>query len=121
MRSSLLILYLCMFVSCSSRQPAPLDKSAYVGTYLYKSVDTSVDKPTDHELDRLVLESDGHYWLRQGGSTKARMEKKGIWTLYPSEYPRISLDHDGYPIEIERGEIRLVINYDLGEWYVKKQ
>lgn len=115
------ILCLCMFMACSSGQPVPSDKNAYVGTYVYKSVDTSVDRPTDHELDRLVLQPDGHYVLVQGGSTKAKSETKGIWSLVPGEPPNIELDHHGYPIQVKRGEIRLLINDDLGEWYAKKE
>lgn len=112
---------ICMFSACFSGHLLPFDRRAYVGTYLYKSVDTSVDESSDHELDRLVLEADGHYWLRQGRSTKARIDRKGIWTFVPGEYPNIVLDHAGYPIEIKQGKIRLVINYDLGEWYAKKE
>ncbi len=84
-------------------------------------MDTSVDRPTDHELDRLVLNADGHYLLVQGGSTKARSETQGVWSLVPGKPPNIELDHHGYPIEVKGGEIRLMINDDLGEWYVKKQ
>jgi hypothetical protein len=44
-----------------------------VGKYIYVSMDSSVDKATDHELDQLVLLADGHYFLVQGGSTKAKV------------------------------------------------
>jgi len=84
-------------------------------------MDTSVDRPTDHEMDRLVLIADGHYVLVQGGSTKARSETQGVWSLIPGEPPNIELDHHGYPIEVIGREIRLMINDDLGEWYVKKR
>jgi hypothetical protein len=32
---------------------------------------------------------------------------------------RFLLDHAGYPIQTKKGEGRLLINDDLGEWYVK--
>ncbi|MFI5088046.1 MAG: hypothetical protein ACHP7I_06615 [Terriglobales bacterium] len=121
MRLFLAILWVCMFVACRSDQTVPSDKSGYVGTYVYKSVDKSVDRATDHELDRLVLQADGHYILVQGGSTKAKSETKGVWTLVPGDPPNVELDHHGYPIQVKRGEIRLLINDDLGEWYAKTE
>jgi hypothetical protein len=121
MRLFLVILWVCMFVACRSDQPVPSDKSGYVGTYVYKSVDKSVDRATDHELDRLVLQADGHYILVQGGSTKAKSETKGVWTLVPGDPPNVELDHHGYPIQVKRGETRLLINDDLGEWYAKTE
>lgn len=109
-----------VLLSCGSMsQPAPADESAYVGTYRYKSADTSVDKATDHELDQLVLRADGRYSLVQGGSTKPKATTEGIWRLVPGSHPNIELDHSGYPIEVKQGEIRLLINDDLGEWYTK--
>jgi hypothetical protein len=109
-----------ILLSCGSiSDPAPADKSAYVGTYRYKSMDTSVDKATDHELDQLVLQAGGRYSLVQGGSTKPKSTTEGIWRLVPGNPPNIELDHSGYPIEVKQGQIRLLINDDLGEWYSK--
>ena len=119
MRILIAILLACVLVACSSEGPVPSDRSAYVGAYAYKSIDNSVDKATDHELDRLVLNTDGRYTLMQGGSTKARSEITGMWTLVPGTPPNIDLDHHGYPIELKDGHIRLLINDDLGEWYAK--
>ena len=110
----------CLLVGCQTDHAIPMDRQSYVGSYTYKSVDMSVDKPTDHELDRLVLKTDGRYLLVQGGSTKARSEAEGVWSLVKgSQQPNIELDHAGYPVRMQRDEIRLLINDDLGEWYAK--
>ena len=108
-----------MIAGCHADQPIPSNPEAFVGGYVYKSVDTSVDRATDHELDRLTLQADGKYVLVQGGSTKVRSEKGGVWHLVGGDRPNVELDHAGYPIQMKRAEIRLVINDDLGEWYVK--
>lgn len=119
MRILVAILLAGVLVSCGPEGPVPSDSAAYVGAYAYKSMDTSVDKATDHELDHLVLKANGHYSLVQGGSTKAKSEITGIWRLVPGAPPNIELDHHGYPIESKDGHIRLLINDDLGEWYAK--
>jgi hypothetical protein len=111
----------CMIAGCHTDQPIPSNRQSFVGNYVYKSVDTSVDKATDHELDRLTLQADGKYDLVQGGSTKARSEKVGVWHMVGGDRPNVELDHYGYPIQMKRDEIRLVINDDLGEWYVKSK
>ena len=71
----------CLLTGCNTSQPPPLNQPALAGSYVYRSVDTSVDKPTDHQFDRLVLKADGTYDLVQGGSTKARSEKTGEWNV----------------------------------------
>lgn len=110
----------CLLTGCRTDHAISMDRQSYVGTYAYKSMDTSVDKPTDHELDRLVLKADGKYLLVQGGSTKAKSETEGAWHLVNgTQQPNIELDHAGYPVRVEGGEIRLLINDDLGECYAK--
>jgi hypothetical protein len=121
MRALLLVMLGSLLLTgCQTDHSIPMDRQAYVGTYAYKSMDTAVDKPTDHELDRLVLKADGKYLLVRGGSTKPKTETEGIWNLVNgSQQPNIELDHAGYPVRVKRGEIRLLINDDLGEWYAK--
>jgi|SRR5579875_1191549 len=108
-----------VLAGCGTEGTVPSDRGAYVGAYAYRSMDSSVDKATDHELDHLVLNADGHYTLVQGGSTKARSEITGVWRFVPGTPPNIELDHHGYPVELKDGHIRLLINEDLGEWYAK--
>ncbi len=31
----------------------------------------------------------------------------------------VILDHSGYPVRVEHGEVRLMIDDDVGIWYVK--
>jgi hypothetical protein len=72
----------------------------------------------------LVLRSDGTYDLVEGGTTKAVSHKKGLWTIAP-EMPgnppsdAVVLDHAGYLIEIKKNEVRLLVDLDVGIWWVK--
>jgi hypothetical protein len=93
-------------------------RETLVGNYTYISQDPE-GKMTDHNLDHLVLKSDGKYDLLQGGSTKQVSEKKGLWNFYDGNPPEIVLDHAGYPVQIKGNEIRLLIDDDLGIWYAK--
>jgi len=124
-RLSPYILCLSFFMACSS-EPVPLNPNAYVGTYEfeYEELDQSFDSATDHELDRLVLQSDGRYSLVQGGSTKSISEAEGAWSLFPGMAGQpciIQLDYGGYPIHVKNGRIYLGISDDLGQYYVKKE
>jgi hypothetical protein len=109
----------CLLTGCNTGQSSAVTQQVLVGSYLYRSVDTSVDKPTDHQFDHLILNADGTYDLVQGGSTKTRSEKRGRWSITPFDPPNVLLDHAGYPIQKKKSEVRLLINDDLGEWYVK--
>lgn len=108
-----------LLAGCNAGQSPSLTRQAVEGNYVYRSVDTSIDKPTDHKLDHLILKADGTYDLVQGGSTKTKSEKTGEWSIQPGDPPKILLDHAGYPIQMKKGEVQLLINDDLGEWYVK--
>jgi hypothetical protein len=111
----------CLLVGCHADQSPSPTRQALAGNYVYRSVDTSVDRSTDHQFDRLTLNTDGTYDLVQGGSTKARSEKTGEWNIQMGDSPNVLLDHASYPIQMKKGEVRLLINDDLGEWYVKTQ
>jgi hypothetical protein len=89
-----------------------------VGSYVYKSEDPE-GKASDHEWDLLTLQADGKYDLVQGGPTKAKSEKAGIWQFYGGDQAEVDLDHSGYPVQIRGGEVRLMIDYDTGIWYSK--
>jgi hypothetical protein len=113
------ILVFSILTGCHTGLPPSFTRQTVAGSYVYRSVDTSVDKPTDHQFDHLTLNENGTYDLVQGGSTKARTEKTGVWNIQPGDPPNVLLDHAGYPIQDKKGELRLLINDDLGEWYVK--
>ena len=89
-----------------------------MGSYMYVSKDPA-NKPTDHEWDHLTLQADGHYDLVQGGPTKPKSEKTGIWQFYGGDPAEVDLDHSGYPVRVKGGEVRLMIDYDTGIWYAK--
>ena len=111
-----LTLTACFLGGCTSQSPA--SGQALVGNYVYKSHDPG-DKVSDHEWDRLTLQGDGKYDLVQGGPTKAKSEKTGLWTFTEGDPAEVDLDHSGYPVRVKRGEVRLMIDYDTGIWYAK--
>jgi len=104
-------------VGCHTAQP-PVTRDALVGTYTYVSKDPE-SRATDHDLNRLILQSDGTYELAEGGTTKAVSTKKGEWRLIAGNPPNVLLDHAGYPVEIRRNEVRLLVDLDVGIWWVK--
>jgi hypothetical protein len=116
---ALAMLACCVLAGCRPAQ-APVALAVLIGGYVYKSEDPE-DRPTDHEWDHLTLRDDGKYDLVQGGSTKLKSETVGDWKLWPGagDGPRVVLDHSGYPIEIDRNKVRLMIDYDTGIWYEK--
>ena len=99
---------------------APVKRDILVGSYVYNSEDPE-SRPTDHEFDHLTLQADGKYDLVQGGPTKPKTETVGAWTVWDggSDGPRVLLDHSGYPVEIKRNEVRLLIDLDTGVWWAK--
>jgi hypothetical protein len=105
-----------VLVGCHTRPS--VTREALVGTYVYKSEDPE-SRATDHEWDQLTLQADGKYDLVQGGSTKAKSEKTGLWHFYGGDSPQADLDHAGYPIQMKRNEIRLLIDSDVGIWFAK--
>ena len=102
---------------CHSKQP-PITYSSLFGTYVYNSQDPE-NRSTDHEWDRLTLFPDGKYDLVRGGPTQGKSEKTGRWHFHDGDPAEVDLDQAGFPVRVERGEIRLLIDDDVGIWYVK--
>jgi hypothetical protein len=113
----LLIAALSVLAGCHTTQP-PVTTQVVAGNYTFVSKDPE-SRATDHNLNHLVLQSDGTYDLVEGGATKAVSEKKGTWSIVPGKPPNVLLDHAGYPVEIKRNEVRLLIDLDTGVWWVK--
>ena len=113
------ILASSVLAGCHTTKP-PVTREALVGSYIYKSEDPE-GKASDHNLDHLVLQSDGKYDLVQGGTTKPKTETVGTWTIWNggSDGAKVLLDHSGYPIEIKGTEVRLLVDNDVGIWYEK--
>ena len=101
-----------------SYDAAAVTTQVVAGNYTFVSKDPE-SRATDHNLNHLVLQSDGTYDLIKGGATKAVSEKKGTWSIVPGKPPNVVLDHAGYPVEIKRNEVRLLIDLDTGVWWVK--
>lgn len=138
-RLVLLLLACYALAGCHTTRP-PVTREVLVGSYTYVSKDPE-NRVTDHNLDHLVLQADGRYDLVEGGTTKAVSEKKGVWRIepgrplhvlpaparpgvpsrwiVPGNPPNVLLDGAGYPIEIKRNEVRLLVDLDVGIWWVK--
>lgn len=102
---------------CHMTQP-PITRDALVGNYVYTSKDPE-GKATDHAWDHLTLQADGKYDLVQGGPTKAKSEKVGVWSFTGGDSAEVVLDHAGYPVRVKGGEVRLMIDDDVGIWFAK--
>ena len=111
----LAILACCVLVGCA---PPPVTRDMLVGNYVYKSEDPE-GSPSDHAWDRLMLQADGKYDLMQGGPTKAKSETKGLWHFEDGNPPEVVLEHSGYPVRVARGEVRLLVDDDVGIWFSK--
>lgn len=110
----------CALVGCHSRQPL-VTREVLVGSYTYVSEDPE-SRASNHNLSHLVLRSDGTYDLVEGGTTKALLQNKGVWSLEPGTPPdhvEVVIDHSGYPVEIKQNEVRLLIDLDTGIWWSK--
>jgi hypothetical protein len=106
----------CIFMSgCTT---PPIAREAVVGSYAYVSEDPE-NRATDHEWDHLTLQVDGTYDLVQGGPTKAKTEKTGLWHFFGGDAVQLLLDHTSYPVQVQRNEVRLLIDNDVGIWYAK--
>jgi hypothetical protein len=116
-RLLILMTIACVLVGCHTAQP-PVTPEILVGNYLFVSNDPE-SRATDHNLNHLILQSNGTYDLVEGGSTKQVSEKKGMWMIVPGKPTNVLLDHAGYPIEIKRDEVRLLVDLDTGIWWVK--
>jgi hypothetical protein len=112
-----MLMVACALAGCHTTQP-PVTRDVLVGNYSYVSKDPA-SRATDHNLDHLVLQSDGEYDLVEGGTTKAVSDKKGVWMIVPGNPPNVLLDHAGYPIERKKNEVRLLVDLDVGIWWVK--
>jgi hypothetical protein len=55
----------------------------------------------------------------QGGTTKVVTEKKGARMIASGNPPNALLDHAGYPIEIKGDKVRLLVDEDVGIWWIK--
>jgi hypothetical protein len=114
-----LLLAFGALAGCHSQ--SPLTREALVGNYKYVSEDPAT-KASDHDLDRLVLSADGTYDLMEGGATRPVSEKRGFWRIQlgtPSDHTDVVLDSAGFPVEISKNEIRLVVDQDTGVWWLK--
>jgi len=39
----------------------------------------------------------------------------------PGDPANVLLDHGGYPVELKRNEVRLLVDLDVGVWWVKSR
>jgi hypothetical protein len=115
--SILFVPVLTALILSACKTHAPITLHDLVGEYNYKSNDPD-ERVSDYEWDHLTLEASGKYKLVEGGPTKAKSVKAGAWSFGGGD-AHVMLDHSGYPVEVESGEIRLMIDYDTGIWFAK--
>jgi hypothetical protein len=111
-------LFACFALAGCHANEQAVTRDALVGSYSYISHDPD-GKSTDHAWDHLALKADGKYDLVEGGPTKARSEKVGLWSFIDRGDAVLLLDHAGYPVRVKGGEIRLMIDDDTGIWFAK--
>lgn len=116
-RLALLLLACCVLAGCHTAR-RPVTREALVGSYTYVSEDPE-SRATDHNLSHLILRPNGAYELVEGGTTEAVTERYGLWKMKAGNPPNVLLDHVGYPIEIKKNEVRLMVNRDAGARWVK--
>ena len=61
-RNAILLLASCALAGCQTTKRLPITREMLIGTYTYVSEDPE-NRATDHNLDHLVLQSDGEYDL----------------------------------------------------------
>ena len=117
------ILACCFLACCHSTKPQPpITREVLVGDYVYHSDDDRpLERASDHEWNHLELTKDGRYHLIQGGPTKTKTDEVGTWVAYYSGVGVSDVAFHGriYPIQVKLGEIRLMIDEDIGIWYAK--
>jgi hypothetical protein len=96
------------------RETVPTDKASFAGHYIYQSSSSS-----GHSWEELVLNADGTYAFNPTKSGSGFVPGSGKWYLEQGPHPNVVIDHAGYPVHFDNGKIRLLINSDLDEWYVK--
>ena len=98
----------------------PVNRDALAGGYIYKS-ESPETRITDHNLDYLSLNPDGTYRFVQGGSTRPKIVTQGNWKLWSGgdQGTQLLLDQSSYPVRIEGGKIKLLIDNDVGIWLAK--
>lgn len=118
----MLVMATWAMVGCHTKQPT-VTQELVAGSYAFVS-NNPESRATDHNLNHLVLHPDGTYDLVEGGTTKPVSEKRGAWRIEPgspSGVVNVVLDHAGYPVEIKRSEVRLLIDLDTGIWWTKSR
>ncbi len=115
----LAILACFLIIGCHANR-IPVTRDSLIGTYVYVSEDPE-DTISSHNLDRLVLRPDGTYDLVEGGTTKPQAKTSGNWALWTGGQngPEVLLGHSGYPVRLTRKEARLLVDDDVGIWWVK--
>lgn len=108
----------CIDLDADSGRPILKAPGLLVGQYAYHSGDMFAKDP--HDLDQLVIRPNGHYIIMPNGSKEKKLWITGVWKIYdPGEgSPHLVLDSRGYPIEIHGSELRLIIDGDMGQYWV---
>ena len=100
---------------CAPDRAAQLNAEGLVGEYVFYSADAGAP----HDPDRLTLRADDQYSLLyvSAGSPATRVE--GTWQLVHDAATHVEFGGRSYPVEVKGKEVRLLVDTDIGHWYLK--
>ncbi len=108
-------LALSISAGCAVSPQAPLKPETFFGNYVLRSDDPGIRC----DPDRLTLRADGTYTLLHVPNGRRGQEEQGTWRLVEGVRQEILVGDTGFPIEFKGQSVRLIRNYDRGEYYEK--
>ena len=109
------MLVLSMSLGCAVFRPVEVKRETLVGDYVLGS-----DEPSDRcDPDRLTLRADGSYTLTHMPNGRPGPQERGTWRLLHEPPDEVLVGDTGFPIELKGNRVRLMANYDRGEYYEK--
>jgi len=118
-RRSIPIVATCVLMGCHTAEER-VTPAVLVGYYTLVSTGPEGRDMSD-SLNHLLLRANGTYDLVEPTETGAASEKQGAWRIMPGTPPNVLLGQAGYPIDINNQEVRLLVDLDIGIWWVKRK
>ncbi|SRR5579883_2235999 len=115
-RSTLMCLSLMLFAVLGCSSPASTNPTDYVGEYVFQPFNSDPGKFADF----LILKSDSTaVEIRFSKSTGQVTTTQTKWDLSSRNGEYVGIGDFSHPVEGSRSDIKLGINDDLGQYYVK--
>ena len=105
---------------CSSGHQG-VTNSMLPGAYTFESDAPISVPPSKNEPrlgDELILQGDGTYRIERRNRSE-ELVLSGHWRLSDGNPSTVYLDHAGYPVRLQDGNVRLVVNDDVDARYEK--